>query len=153
MGILLQDITWYFEFYFLLKVFLSLLAGGVIGWEREHVGKEAGIRTFGFICAGACSYSVLSELFSPDSASRIVANIVVGIGFIAGGVIYRFQGSEGTARGLTTASSLWVTATVGIMIGFNMYILALGVTALTLLALHLPSSKAWGHLSRKHLKM
>src|ERR1700722_17536014 len=136
---------WYSELYSLLKVFLALLAGGTIGWEREKVGKEAGIRTFGFISAGACAYSILSSLYSPDSSSRIVANVVVGIGFLAGGIIFRSDNTTRSAKGLTTASSLWVTATIGIMIGFELYILAIGVTALTLVALHVPSSKMWIH--------
>ncbi len=152
MEIFIKQNFWYIEFYSFLKVFLALIAGGAIGWERENVGKEAGIRTFGFICAGACAYSVLSSLFSSDSASRIVANIVVGIGFLAGGLIFRSDKIDRAAQGLTTASSLWVTATIGIMIGFEMYILAIGVTALTLMTLHLPSSKLWIYLSKKHLK-
>lgn len=153
MEIFIQPNPWTLEFYSFLKVFFSFIAGGAIGWEREKVGKEAGIRTFGFICAGACAYSVLSSLYSSDSASRIVANVVVGIGFLAGGVIFRSDTNARSAKGLTTASSLWVTATIGIMIGFEMYILAIGVTALTLMALHLPSSKIWNYLSKKHLKI
>jgi putative Mg2+ transporter-C (MgtC) family protein len=152
MEMLLKSISWHAELYSLLKVFLALLAGGVIGWEREKVGKEAGIRTFGCICAGACSYTVLSGLFTPDSTSRIVANVVVGIGFLAGGVIFRSTGVERSAQGLTTASSLWVTATIGVMIGFGLYILAIGVTVLMVLTLHLPSSRIWSLLSKKRLK-
>ena len=139
------------ELYCFFKVFLSLIAGGAIGWERETVGKEAGIRTFGFICVGACSFAVLSALVSADATSRIVANVVVGIGFLAGGVIYRAKGIDTTSHGLTTASSLWVTSTIGVMIGFELYLLALGVTLLTLLTLHVPSSKFWIYLSKKHL--
>lgn len=150
MEMFIKQGPWYIELYFFLKVLFALIAGGAIGWERESVGKEAGIRTFGFICAGACCYSVLSSIVSADSAARIVANVVVGIGFIAGGVIYRANGA-GASHGLTTASSLWVTATIGIMIGVEMYILAIGVTILTLLTLHLPSSKLWIYLSKKHL--
>ncbi len=153
MEIFIKNSPWYLELYSLLKMFLALIAGGTIGWERENVGKEAGIRTFGFICVGACAYSVLSLLFSPDSASRIVANVVVGIGFLAGGVIFRSNGVDKSSHGLTTASSLWVTATIGVMIGFEMYILAVGLTILTLLTLHLPSSKIWIYLSKKHLKL
>lgn len=140
---------WYMEFYFLFKVLLAFVAGGVIGWEREKVGKEAGIRTFGFLCAGACSFTVIAEIFSPDSAARIIANIVVGVGFMGGGVIYRVHGGDYSAHGLTTASSLWVTATVGIMIGIGLYFLALGLIIMTLALLHLPSSKIWACLSHK----
>jgi len=153
MELFITPTPWYSELYSLLKVFLSLIAGGAIGLEREKVGKEAGIRTFGFICAGACAYSVLSSLYSPDSSSRIVANVVVGIGFLAGGVIFRSDANAWSAKGLTTASSLWVTATIGIMIGFELYILAIGVTALTLVALHVPSAKIWSRLSKKKVKL
>ncbi len=147
-----KDIPWYGELYLLFKVFLSLVAGGVIGWEREKVGKEAGIRTFGFMCAGACSFSVLAEIFSPDAAARIIANIVVGVGFIGGGLIYRVSERGASAHGLTTASSLWVTATVGVMIGLELYFLAMGTIILTLTVLHIPSSKIWVHLSEKKKK-
>ena len=137
------------ELYCLLKVLFALIAGGVIGLERVSAGKEAGIRTFGFICAGACSYTALATLVFPDSSARVVANVVVGIGFIAGGVIYRSDADK-PSHGLTTASSLWVTATIGVIIGFELYILALGVILLTLLTLHLPSSRIWLYLSKKH---
>lgn len=151
MNLPFHDMPWYFELYFLMKLILAFLAGGVIGLEREKVGKEAGIRTFGLICMGACSYTILSEAFLIDTSARIVANIVVGMGFIAGGVIYRAGDGRGS-HGLTTASSLWVSSSVGVMIGYGRYTLALGLTILTVLALHLPSAKIWKYLSKKYHK-
>lgn len=149
MDFYVNHITWEFELYYFLKVILAFIAGGAIGWEREKVGKEAGIRTFGFICAGACSFAILSELFSQDASARIVANIVMGIGFIAGGIFYKSENSVKGLQGLTTASSLWVTATVGVMVAFGMFILALGITILTVVALHLPATKIWSRFSKK----
>lgn len=151
MDIFVKDNSFFVELYCLFKVLLALIAGGIIGRERESAGKEAGIRTFAFICAGACSYTALATLVSSDVSARVVANVIVGIGFIAGGVIYR-SGSDKPSHGLTTASSLWVTANIGVIIGYERFALALGVTILTLLALHLPSSKIWGYFSKKKVK-
>lgn len=65
METIIKNLPWHYELNLLLKVVLSFIAGGAIGLEREKVGKEAGIRTFGFICTGACAYTVLADIFSP----------------------------------------------------------------------------------------
>jgi putative Mg2+ transporter-C (MgtC) family protein len=143
--------TLLFEIFAFFKVFMAVVIGGIIGLEREVAGKEAGIRTFAFICAGACSFTILSEVFSADTSARIIANIVAGIGFLAGGLIFRTSGDNGAAisHGLTTAASIWLTTAIGIMIGLELYVLSLSITGLALLALHLPSYKLWTMLSKK----
>ncbi len=125
-----------------LKILFAFLLGATIGWEREVSGKDAGIRTYGFIAAGACAFSVLSGVFLGDP-SRMISNIIVGISFVAGGVIWRSNTAMGTTHGLTTAASLWLTASLGIMISAELYILGIFTTAIALSALHLPASNVW----------
>lgn len=136
----------------IVQVFLSLFAGSCIGWEREVAGKEAGIRTFSFICGASCSLSVLSRFYDPDSGARIVAHIILGVGFMAGGAIFRARGVDSQdfgTHGLTTAAALLVTACVGMMIGGSLYFLAIALTGFTVLALQLPKTTIWKYFSKK----
>lgn len=139
----------------IIKIFIALFAGGSIGWEREHAGKEAGIRTFAFICAGSCSLAVIAGFYSQDSGARIIANIVLGIGFLAGGTIFRATRSSDEAighfgtHGLTTAASLWITASVGVMIGVELYFIAIALTVFTVLSLQLPKASIWKYFSQR----
>jgi putative Mg2+ transporter-C (MgtC) family protein len=129
-----------------LQIAVAFLLGGAIGWERERVGKEAGIRTFGLICMGACIFTILSRSLILADPARIASQIVVGIGFIGGGMIFH---QKSKSQGLTTAASLWVSAALGVTVGFHLYILAIAVSLLTVISLHLPSAKFWARLSKK----
>lgn len=117
-------------------MFLSLLIatalGFLIGVEREFVGKEAGIRTYSLVSMGAALFTVISFDANFPDPSRIISNIVVGIGFIGGGLII-FH--ENKVHGLTTAASLWVTAGIGIASGVGYYRLAMLSTALVIVVL------------------
>lgn len=146
---LMHDLTFRAEFNFFIKILCAFLLGGGIGWEREKVGKEAGIRTFGLICMGSCAFSIVSQLLPFADQSRIAAQIVLGIGFIGGGLIFN---DHQKVYGLTTAASLWVTASIGISIGFGLFFLALGIFGLTIVSLHLPSARFWGSVSKKRSK-
>lgn len=118
-------------------MFLSLLIaaalGFLIGVEREFVGKEAGIRTYSLVSMGAALFTVLS--FDPNfpDPSRIISNIVVGIGFIGGGLII-FH--ENKVHGLTTSASLWVVAGIGIASGMGYYRIAIESTLLVIVVLY-----------------
>ena len=125
-----------------LNILFAFLLGATIGWERKVVGKDAGIRTYGFISAGSCAFSLLSGIFFGDP-SRMVANIIVGISFVAGGVIWRSDTRVGSTHGLTTAASLWVTAALGIMVAADLYIMSIFTTVVALSALHMPSTSIW----------
>jgi putative Mg2+ transporter-C (MgtC) family protein len=120
--------------------------GALIGWEREQVGKEAGIRTFALISTGACLFSVVSQAIPFGDPTRIASNVVVGIGFLGGGLIFH---DKSQARGLTTAASLWVSAAVGLSVGFDLYLLALLSTLLIIIILHIPTANVWKYLSKK----
>ncbi len=106
----------------IIKILLAVVAGGLIGFEREFRDKAAGFRTLIFICAGACLFTILSAKFAFDSdPNRIAANIVTGVGFFGAGVILR-DGER--VIGLTTAATIWLTAAVGMGIGGGAYLLS-----------------------------
>jgi len=103
----------------LLKMLLAIVIGGAIGLERELRSKSAGFRTLILICLGATMYTVFSQsLGYKTSPDRIASNVVVGIGFLGAGVI--FKGESGV-NGITTAASIWLTAALGIGIGIGWY--------------------------------
>ena len=106
----------------LVKLLLAVAIGGLIGLERELHAKAAGLRTITLITVGAALFTMLSLDFNDD---RVIANIVTGVGFLGAGAILF---SEGRVKGLTTASSIWVAAALGMAIGLGQYWLAI-VTA------------------------
>jgi putative Mg2+ transporter-C (MgtC) family protein len=125
-----------------VKLLLALLIGGLIGAEREFRDKAAGFRTIIFICVGATLFTIISiKLGSPNEPSRIAASIVSGVGFLGAGAILRAQGR---VIGLTTASTIWLAAALGMAIGGGDFSLA-GVTALLALVVLLafPGIEAW----------
>lgn len=112
---------------------LAAFLGGLVGFEREHIGKSAGVRTNALVCLGAALFTILSshfvertELVGSFDPSRIASQIVVGIGFIGAGLIL-FK--EDRIQNLTTAATIWVVAAIGMAIGFGFYALAV-LTAL-----------------------
>lgn len=119
----------------LLKLGLALLIGTVIGAEREYKNKAAGLRTLILICLGSTLFTIISSsLGAENETGRIASNIVTGIGFLGAGAIMR----EGlTVSGLTTASSIWVTAALGMAVGAGEYYLAIFATFIVLAVLTL----------------
>jgi putative Mg2+ transporter-C (MgtC) family protein len=114
------------------QVFAAFAIGAIIGLEREFRSKPAGFRTMILICVGSCVYTILSKESNSTSPDRIASNIVTGIGFIGAGVIFK----EGiTVNGLTTAALIWVTAALGMAIGYHNYPLAVVVTTIVVIAL------------------
>ncbi|MBN1246936.1 MAG: MgtC/SapB family protein [Anaerolineae bacterium] len=104
------------------KLLLAIVAGGLIGFEREYRGKTAGLRTIIFICLGATVFTILSlEIGGPADPSRIAAAIVSGVGFLGAGAILR---GEGQVTGLTTASTIWLAAAVGMGVGSGAYLVS-----------------------------
>lgn len=111
------------------------MIGLIIGGEREYRNKSAGLRTIILICLGSTIFTMLSDhLGDSTGASRIAANVVTGIGFLGAGAIMR----DGfTISGLTTASTIWVAAALGIAVGAGEYLLAFSAVALVFLVLTL----------------
>lgn len=117
----------------LLKLGLALLIGTVVGAEREYKNKSAGLRTLILICLGSTLFTIISiNVGSEGETDRIASNIVTGIGFLGAGAIMR----EGlTVSGLTTASTIWVTAALGMAVGAGEYYLAIFATLIVMAVL------------------
>lgn len=132
----------------LFRIFLACLLGGLIGWERERHRNivSAGIRTYGAIALGSCAFGILSIVVPNTDPTRIAAQVVTGIGFLGGGIIFR-QGDYVT--GLTTAATLWATASVGLAVSFGYYVMATLTAVLIFLLLYLPRLAWWKKISAK----
>jgi putative Mg2+ transporter-C (MgtC) family protein len=120
-----------------------MLAGALIGLEREYRGREAGLRTH-ILVSTASSLLMLIVVFQADwlpigstdevrlDPTRMAQGIMTGIGFLGAGVVLK----EGLAiRGLTTAASIWITASIGIMFGIGMYFAAVIALVIALVSL------------------
>lgn len=123
-----MDLDIYFEE--AAQVSAAFIIGAIIGLEREFRSKPAGFRTMILICVGSCLYTIISK--ESDASDRIASNIVTGIGFIGAGVIFK----EGiSVNGLTTAALIWVTAALGMAIGYHNYPLAIVVSIIVVITL------------------
>ena len=108
----------------LLRIFLAVVAGGVIGNERGRHGRAAGFRTHILVCLGGamtalCSLYVSVVTGMGGDVFRIPAQVISGIGFLGAGII--LVRNNNTVAGLTTAAGMWVTATIGLAFGFGFY--------------------------------
>ncbi len=126
------------------RLVLAVVLGGIIGLEREVLEKPAGFRTHILVSLGAASFTLISLygfFGSGADPARVAANIVVGIGFIGAGTIWRHGTGVG---GLTTAASLWTVAAIGTAAGSGFYLVALLCTGLAWTVLYLfPRVERW----------
>jgi putative Mg2+ transporter-C (MgtC) family protein len=104
------------------RILISFVIGTAIGFEREYRSKAAGLRTMIMICLGATIFTELSMIISPNSPDRIASTIVTGIGFLGAGVIFKDGFS---VTGLTTATTIWIVAALGMAVGAGEYFLAI----------------------------
>lgn len=127
----------------IIRVFVAVLLGSFIGIERELTNKWAGLRTHILVCLGSAIFTILSIYGFPAMSplghpytsfdpSRIAAQILTGIGFIGGGTVLRHGP---TVHGLTTAATLWVSASIGMAVGAGMYKIAVLATVLSVITL------------------
>lgn len=140
-------INWCIELSLSLKLFLAFLGGAFIGWERQKTGHEAGIRTFGLISLGSCAFGLISIHAGGAEITRISAQIVTGIGFICAGVIFREQ--DGMLKGVTTAATLWCSATLGLALAYNLYVISMSTFVIILLFLSLKKTRLWKWIEPK----
>lgn len=132
-----MDATWIDV---VIRLVVAAALAGVIGFEREIRGKVAGMRTHVLISLGAAAFTLGSLFgFEQSEMARVASGVVAGVGFIGGGVIFR--GRSDGVEGLTTAASIWVTAGVGLAAACGLYLVAIVVTLLTVIALELPKIK------------
>ncbi len=101
-----------------VRLLVAIVLGGILGFERAHMGKAAGVRTHMLVTLGAAIVVLLPQLTGMSSAdlSRIIQGVLTGIGFIGGGVILKMS-EQHQIVGITTAASIWLTATLGIVAG------------------------------------
>lgn len=131
------------EFFF--RVFAALLAGGIIGIEREYKNRPAGMRTHVLVCLGACSVALLESLILGSSTignalndrasftiGRLSAQVISGIGFLGAGTIFMAQKK---ISGLTTAASVWNVACVGLLVGMGYTWMGIFLAALVTIVL------------------
>ncbi|MDD5130293.1 MAG: MgtC/SapB family protein [Candidatus Omnitrophica bacterium] len=124
----------------MLRLFLTLVLSGLIGWERQLHRRDAGLRTHILVALGSCLimltslyvFDIYKDQVSLDPV-RIAAGVVTGIGFLGAGTIIR---ESDKVRGLTTAASLWVVAGIGLAVGIGFIKIAIWTTFLVLIVLY-----------------
>lgn len=129
---------------FAMPLLAAILAGGLIGFEREWRGRAAGFRTHILVCLasallmeaavsqGSWRFDVLAGTEIVSDPTRMAHGVLTGIGFLCAGVIFRAGFS---IHGLTTAASLWITAAIGLLFGAGLFALAATGTVLTVVIL------------------
>lgn len=142
---------YYFQQYFIenlyliVRLFLAMFLGGIIGLERGRLNRPAGIRTHMIVCMASALIMMLGiymQTVDPNlDVTRLGAQVVSGVGFLGAGAILKDGFS---VRGLTTAATLWVVACVGLAVGGGFYIAAILTTFLVYVSL-----KIWGTSSVK----
>ena len=139
---------WKVEALMALRVLLAVFLGACIGWEREQKGREAGIRTYGAVSLGSCVFALIAtHVAGGDNPHVISAGVVTGIGFLGAGVIIH---ANGNVIGLTTAATLWATASVGLSVGYGMYTLGALVSLIVYGLLSLKRAPGWYRLKGDH---
>lgn len=120
----------------LIRLSIALILGVIIGLERVWAKKTAGMRTFALVSMGSALFVIISQQmvsyyigFGDVNPLRMASQIITGIGFIGTGVIFS---KDSKLMGLTTATSMWVVAGIGMAAGFGLYKLAVISTFLTL---------------------
>lgn len=122
----------------LFKIVLALLLGGVLGAERSHAGKPAGLRTYILVTLASTVFTIVSYEANSFFASpvydpgRIMSQVLLGIGFIGAGIVIH---QREHIQGLTTAAGLWIATSIGMLVGIEQYVLAIVVSLLTFLIL------------------
>ena len=140
----------FFNAEFIIRLFMAVALGFLLGLERELTNKYAGLRTHILVCLGACIFTLLSIYGFPTFAqgdniivsnatgirdtSRVAAQIVTGIGFIGAGTVLR---NGPMVFGLTTAATLWIAASIGMACGAGMFDIAIIATVLSVAVLTL----------------
>jgi len=134
-----------------IRFVTAVVLGGIVGMQRERVGKPAGLRTHMLVSLGtavvvlACSAGGMDM----EGLSRVIQGIVTGIGFIGAGAILKLT-DEREIQGLTTAAGLWMTAAIGVAVGLGELGVAVIATVLSVIVLALEGVElAWNKRRQK----
>jgi putative Mg2+ transporter-C (MgtC) family protein len=113
-----------------LRLFAAMIAGAVIGYQRERSGKAAGLRTHMLVCMGTALFVIAGTQIDmeQDALSRIIQGLATGIGFLGAGAIIKMEATR-RIQGLTTAAGIWMTSAIGVLVGLG----RLGTAALAVL--------------------
>ena len=119
-----------------VRLGMAGLLGGLLGWEREHAGKAAGVRTHMLVAMGAALFVLVAQQagISPADNSRVLQGIIAGVGFLGAGTILKGD-AESQVKGLTTAAGIWLTAAIGVAAGLGREMTAVLSTVLALAVL------------------
>jgi putative Mg2+ transporter-C (MgtC) family protein len=140
----------HFEYLDILKAVISLIAGMILGFEREMKDKSAGLKTITVICLGSTLFSIISyKLAGPGDPTRIASYIVSGIGFLGAGVIFK---SGFNVYGLTTAGIIWIAAAIGMAIGFGEIYIAFTFLTSALVIIYAANYITKNYLPQTHSK-
>ena len=116
---------------FIIRVGCAVLFGFLIGLERQLTSQRISIRTNVLVSTGACLFTLFSQLMGAEDTTRIAAQVVTGIGFLCGGVIFK----EGlNVRGLSTAATIWCTAAIGVLSSSGLVWFAAAATAILIVS-------------------
>jgi len=122
----------------IIRFLAAFFAGGIIGLERQLRNKHAGIRTYTLVCLASCLFTVcalkIAEIYPNSGLIYVINAVALGIGFLGSGLIFKNVDSN-IVRGLTSAAVLWITAAIGMTIGFGYLYVAGIVFILVLIAL------------------
>ena len=111
---------------------IALAIGAAIGTEREYRSKFAGLRTMIMVSLSSCLFTILSIKIGVENPDRLAANILTGLGFLGAGVIFK---DENRISGITTATTIWMVAALGMAVGAGYTFLSLMGTLLVLIVL------------------
>ena len=117
------------ELFNITPLLLSVFLGFLIGLERESKHKSIGIRTVSLITLGSTIYTLISIYYFNSDPTRVIAQIVSGIGFLGAGIIFK-SGNE--VKGLTTAATVWTSSGIGVLVGLGLYEISIISTLLIL---------------------
>ncbi len=127
-----------FEYEWILRLLAALTAGILIGVERQHRAKEAGIRTHATVALASCLLMLISKYGFRDIGTgdpgRVAASVVSGVGFLGAGVIFV---RNDVVQGLTTAAGIWATSAIGLCFGCDMYLIGILSTLLMYVIQHI----------------
>lgn len=101
-----------------VRMAMAAVLGGILGWQRQRAGKEAGVRTHMLVGLGTTVFVLVAELenFDDEALSRVVQGVAAGVGFLGGGTILKLPQAR-RIEGLTTAAGIWLTAAIGVAVG------------------------------------
>ena len=135
------DVDQFYEI--LIRLCAATLAGGILGINRDLHRKPAGLRVLAMVSLGSCAVTILSisatstcGMQANDGVSKTIQGILSGIGFLGAGVIMRLQGKD-EVHGITTASSIWISAIIGMICAMGQWLLGMttfGIACLILVA-------------------